>query len=111
MPIRHSMYIGPPVFPVFNEGLRSYVDEQIEDTDVVPFVRNDTEAMNYAASCAWSSDCEWYFVILPEGIAFWNVYTPNGLLCAKHSFRFFEWCFPMMGNTLTKRRRARRINV
>jgi hypothetical protein len=107
MTIEHTMLIGPPVFPVFNEGLRELVDEPVANVDIVPFIRSDNADMNFAASAAWSSGCEWYFVILPEGIAFWNVYSRNGLLCTKHSFRFVEACFPLMAETLTKKRRTR----
>jgi hypothetical protein len=54
----HSMYIGPPCFPVFNDR------ELSED----PILRSDSPGMQLAASASWSADCEWYFMILPEGI-------------------------------------------
>lgn len=88
--IEHSMYIGPPCFPVFND--RELSMEPIQAGDVAPFERSESEGMKFAASAAWSSDCEWYFVILPEGIVLLNVNDRRGLLCKRHTAKFIEAC-------------------
>ena len=105
MSATHNMYIGQPCFPVFND--RELSMEPITDADVVPFVRSDSLDMNFAASASWSSDCEWYFVVLPEGIALFNVYDRRGLLCTKHSAMFIEASIDsgVMSKSLARRTR------
>lgn len=88
--VTHGMYIGPPCFPVFNE--RDLGAEPVERGDVVPFQRSDSAGMRFAASAAWSSNCEWYFVILSEGIALFNVFARTGLLCKRHTSAFIGEC-------------------
>lgn len=96
----HNMYIGPPCFPVFNDR-DDLSAEPVTSADFVPFERSDSPGMQFAASAAWSSDTEWYFVILPEGIVLLNVYSRRGLLCRKHSSMFFEEC--MRSGIMNKR--------
>ncbi len=101
----HIMLIGPPIFPVFNDHLLTSM-EAVTDNDIFPFIRSDNADMNFAASAAWSSDCEWFFVVLPdEGIAIWNVYSRNGLLCQKHSGAFIGRCLDsgLLSGSIRKR--------
>lgn len=98
--IQHSMYIGPPCFPVFNDRPDLSMDP-IEPTDIVPFERSKSADMEFSASASWSADCDWYFVVLPEGIALFNVYDRRGLLCRRHSAMFIESC--LMSGILSKR--------
>lgn len=104
-PVTHSMWIGPPCFPVFNE--QDLSTEVVRDGDVVPFERSDSEDMQFAASATWSSNCEWYFVILPEGVALFNVYTSHGLLCRRHTGAFIGDCLKsgILSKSLTKKAR------
>lgn len=66
--------------------------EAVKDGDVVPFERSASDDMEFAASAAWSSNCEWYFVVLPEGIALFNVYNRHGLLCRRLTGAFIGDC-------------------
>lgn len=103
----HSMYIGPPCFPVFNE--RELSMESVAEGDVVPFERSTSAGMEFAASATWSSNCEWYFMVLPEGIALLNVYSRNGLLCRRHTGAFIGDCLEsgILSKSLNRRRPAR----
>src|SRR5258708_2884883 len=107
--IEHNLYIGPPCFPVFNDQELSM--EPIHAEDLTGFLRSDTPDMNFAADAAWSSDCEWYFVILPEGIAFFNVFDRRGLLCQRKSAMFIEACLGNWPRTRSPnaRRRSRAL--
>lgn len=100
------MLIGPPIFPVFNDHLLTSM-EPVTGDDIVPFIRSDNADMNFATSAAWSSDCEWFFVVLPEGIALWNVYSRKGLLCQKISGAFIGHCLDsgLLSSTITRKRR------
>lgn len=106
--ISATMFIGPPIFPVFNDHL-PLSDELIDlDNDVVAFVRSDNKDMNFCSNASWSSDCEWYFVILPDdGIALFNVYSRNGLLCCRHSWRFIGFCVEsgLLSRSIRRRRK------
>ena len=104
------MLIGPPIFPVFNDHLLTSM-EPINDADIVPFIRSDNADMNFATNCAWSSDTEWFFVVLPEGIALWNVYSRNGLLCQKQSGSFIGHCLDSGLLSSSIRKRGERPNV
>lgn len=44
----------------------------------------------FYASAAWSSDCQWYFVVMPDGIALLSVATGSGWYCKKKSAMFID---------------------
>jgi hypothetical protein len=71
-------------FVVFNDQPLS--DDQIGPGDMVECTCKSYEL----ASMAWSSGCNWYFVVLPEGLVLLNVYTSRGLLCKVKSRRFIK---------------------
>lgn len=106
MTIEHSMYIGPPSFPVFNDQPLPF--DPVTRDDIVPFERSDNADMNFAASATWSSNCEWYFVVLPESVALLNCWTRKGLLCKKRSAAFIGYCLDsgILNRSLRKKRAA-----
>lgn len=109
--VTHSMWIGPPCFPIFNE--RELTMEAVEGKDIVPFERSTSADMEFCASATWSANCEWYFIILPEGIALFNVYSRAGLLCRKHSGAFIGDCLKsgILSKSATRPRKARPSNA
>lgn len=73
----------------------------------MPFRRSMSVGMEFATSATWSANCEWFFVILPEGIALFNVYSRNGLLCRKHTGAFIGDCLKsgILSKSVSARRR------
>jgi hypothetical protein len=61
--------------------------EPVDGADLVPI--KATEAAAYYASCTWSSDCEWYFVVVTDGIALLNI-DGTGYFCRKRSAEFIR---------------------
>src|SRR4051794_6251615 len=80
-------------FVLYND--QSLSDEPLSDNDINPIdLTNAPEEIaqniKWCASSAWSSNCDWYFIIMPTGIALLNVFTHTGMFCSKLSFRFVE---------------------
>src|SRR5208282_1850111 len=78
---------GRKSFIVFND--QELTMESITDGDLRPVTASDHCAAHLANE-AWSSDCEWYFIVLPDGIALVNVYTRTGIFCGKKSAVFIR---------------------
>ncbi len=83
---RHNVYLDVPAcFIVFND------DPDLPDDPISP---EDLTAITVApggpfASMAWSSDCEWYFVVLPDCILLLHV-DGDGFRCSKRSAGFIR---------------------
>lgn len=84
---RHSFFSvgGGRDFVVFNDGELSM--ETVEAADLTPV---EIELGSKFASAAWSCNCSWYFVVMDEGLALFNVYSNKGFLCRKKSALFIE---------------------
>lgn len=72
-------------FIVFNDDGTLTMDSVSAD-DLVPI---KLDHGHFYASCAWSSDCKFYFVIMDEGIALLDL-NGDGWLCRKRSAMFFK---------------------
>lgn len=83
---RHNVYLDVPAcFIVFND------DPDLPNDPICP---EDLTAITVApggpfASMAWSSDCEWYFVVLPDCILLLHV-DGDGFRCSKRSAGFIR---------------------
>lgn len=94
----HNVYLDVPAcFIVFNDD-PSLPDEPISPEDVTPVV---VPPGGPFASMAWSSDCEWYFVVQPDAILLLHV-DGDGFRCAKRSAGFMR----MFVEAPKKRRRS-----
>lgn len=80
-------------------------DETITGLDIVAMVATDTQENRRHRSEAWSSDVDWYFVVMPTGIALINVATNRGLFCRKRSWRFIEAFVDLPRRPKRKRRK------
>jgi hypothetical protein len=74
-------------FIVFNDQELSL--EPVGDGDIARVEMSD-HCIHHCASEAWSTDCEWFFIVLPQGIALVHVRTLSGFLCRKKSAAFIE---------------------
>lgn len=72
-------------FVVFNDDDTLTIDPVSSD-DLEPI---KLEQGSFYASCAWSSDCKFYFIIMDEGIALLDIYG-DGWFCRKRSAMFFK---------------------
>lgn len=77
--------VGRP-FIVFNDDPDLPFDH-VGGQDLHPI--SGVEGCEFFASCAWSSDCEWYFVVTPGGIALLNI-DGSGWFCSKRSADFIR---------------------
>ncbi len=74
-------------FLVFN-GDEQLTDEFISDDDI-EFI--EIQNLDQIKSMAWSSNCEWSFIIQPEFILLINTYDEIAVKCNKKSKKFIEW--------------------
>lgn len=83
----HSIYnIGDGCdFVIFNDQALNFEPIIAED-----ITRIEMECGYGPASMAWSSGCNYYFIVQDDGIALLNVHSKRGLLCRKKSARFIE---------------------
>jgi hypothetical protein len=82
---------GNGSFPVFGAE-HELIDVPVYESDVEVV---GVSVIGYAAhrakcAAAWSSNCEWYVAIMPEGIAAMHINADRGLFCRKLSWRFLE---------------------
>jgi len=78
---------------IFNDGplsLESITDADISPIDLSSAPAEISQNLKWCASCAWTSNCDWYFVVTPDGIVLLNVFTCTGMFCKKLSARFIE---------------------
>jgi hypothetical protein len=82
----HNVYLDVPAcFIVFNDD-PSLPDDPILDEDLTPIV---VPPGGPFASMAWSSDCEWYFVVQPDSILLLHV-DGDGWRCTRRSAGFIR---------------------
>lgn len=83
---RHSLYLDvPSCFVVFNDD-PDLPDDAIAPEDMTPIV---VPPGGPFASMAWSSDCEWYFVVQPDSILLLHL-DGDGFRCSKRSAGFIR---------------------
>jgi hypothetical protein len=83
---RHNVYLDVPAcFIVFNDD-PDLPDDAISPEDLTPIT---VPPGGPFASMAWSSDCEWYFVVLPDSILLLHV-DGDGFRCSKRSAGFIR---------------------
>lgn len=83
---RHNVYLDVPAcFIVFNDD-PDLPDDAISPEDLTPVI---VPPGGPFASMAWSSDCEWYFVVLPDSILLLHV-DGDGFRCSKRSAGFIR---------------------
>lgn len=84
--LKHSYFaeIGRN-FIVFNDQPLSF--EPITDADIE---RVTVKAPPSLRSAAWSSDCDWFFIITRNAIYLFSVQSEKGYRCNKKSARFVE---------------------
>jgi hypothetical protein len=88
-PVQHWRIAEPHrSFIVFNDD-GDMTMEPITADDLLAVNALSTEAVKFWASCAWSSLCEWYFVIGADGIVLANL-PGRGLYCRKKSAMFID---------------------
>ena|ERR1035441_5110347 len=97
----------------FAEGRKSFIVFNDQELTMEPIVHGDLILVAASYHCAahlaneaWSSNCEWYFIVLPDGIALVNVYTLQGIFSSKKSAAFIQ----LFLDTQLKRKNGRRTN-
>lgn len=85
-------------FIVFNDD-GTLTMEPVSVEELEPIEASD----NFGASCAWSANCRFYFVVLPIGIVLLDL-EGRGWLCRKRSAMFFD----LFVNSPLGKKRARR---
>lgn len=75
-------------FALFNDVPLSDEPVTIEDLQIVETHGPDMEA---ARAATWSSDADWFFVILNDCIVLGNTKNTSGVICQKKSYRFIEF--------------------
>jgi hypothetical protein len=96
---------GNGSFPVFGAE-HQLSDIPINDQDIEEVgISVIGEAFHRAkCSAAWSSGCDWYMAIMPQGIVVMNIHSGIGQFCSKLSWRFVE---AFADHPKTARRRTR----
>lgn len=84
---QHDVH-GDRNFVLYNLGLHDTLTaDPVDDGDLVPI---SVKAGSKYASETWSCGINWYFMVIPTGIALLSVHTNRGFFCTKRSWRFIE---------------------
>jgi hypothetical protein len=96
-------------FIIFNDGgalpENGWSNEPIQDGDLFTI---EVPPGSVEESQAWSSACDWYFVVVDDGplagIVLLNVYSRKGFLCKRKTTEFVRW---FIDRPCPKRKQAR----
>lgn len=95
---------GNGSFPVFGAE-HQLLDIPVTDRDIETVGVSLIGERFHRAKCAaaWSSGCDWYMAIMPQGIVVMNIHSGVGQFCNKLSWRFLE---AFVDHPKTAKRRA-----